>query len=117
MAPFPVELHGVGVFEGESPVVYLRVRKDEPLLGAYRQILEAMRSAGLELWPHYLPDVWVPHVTLALQDLENRRLPDILRWLEGRRTQLNSPLETLSVVHVVQPEHVYLDTFRLDGAR
>jgi hypothetical protein len=117
IAPFPVELQGVGVFRGEAPVVFLRVRKDEVLLRAYRQILAAVLSAGLDPWPHYLPDAWVPHVTLALEDLENRHLPDILRWLGGRRTYLNSPLETLSVVHVVQPEHACLATFPLGGAR
>lgn len=53
------------------------------------------------------------HVTLALRDLTPKRLTTVRADLEGRARSVRTRLETVDVVHVVFPRHVYLGRFAL----
>ncbi|HEU4753977.1 MAG TPA: 2'-5' RNA ligase family protein, partial [Armatimonadota bacterium] len=65
VSPFPVEIDGVGVFPGEWPVLFLRCAKSPALLRAYERLLQ-VTAAVADVWPHYTPAYWTPHITLAL---------------------------------------------------
>jgi 2'-5' RNA ligase len=108
IAAFDIEIDGVGVFEGPQPVVFLKPVKSAALEQAHEVIAEAMREAGLALWPYYEADAWVPHVTLALKDLRSELLPAVLAELHRTRTRYLTRLEAVDLVHVVMPEHVHL---------
>ncbi|HEX9372815.1 MAG TPA: 2'-5' RNA ligase family protein [Roseiflexaceae bacterium] len=115
IAPFAVELEGVGVFERPQPVVHLRVAKSTELLSAFAAISAAMQAAGLRLWPYYAPGIWTPHVTLALQDTSPALLPALLADLAARCTHFTTRLEAAGLVHVLQPQHAYVGTFPFGG--
>jgi len=115
IAPLEIEIAGVGLFDGPAPALYLRVVRSEPLRSAHAAVLEATRDAFTSIWPHYLPDAWTPHVTLALRDLAPERLTTVRADLEDRVRPVRTRLETIDVVHVVFPRHVYLGGFALAG--
>jgi 2'-5' RNA ligase len=112
-----VTLDGMGMFSGPPPVIFLRVVHDAALARAYAQIVEAVRRAGLTLWPHYAPDAWVPHVTLALRDVPPPAVPAILSDLGRRRCRFRTPIDDIRLVRVAQPvsESVYIGAFPLGG--
>jgi len=115
LAPLPLDVQGLRVFPGERPVVYLAVRETARLRAAAAGARTLARRSGLDLWEHYRAASWVPHVTLALQDLEEARLAEVLRFLEARVAPLSTRLERLDVVRVTHPLHEYLASFPLSG--
>ena len=110
-----VEIDGLGVFQGEHPVVYLKVTNREQLAPVQCSLAQLARDAGMQIWPYYAQNVWVPHVTLALQDLHPERLNAVLEELKARPIRLVSPLASVELVEVVMPEHVYYKRFHMAG--
>ncbi len=60
---FPVTLVGLAVFPGTPPVLWAVPVPSERLLRLQREVHAAL--AAFPVHPHYQPDAWVPHVTLA----------------------------------------------------
>ena len=66
VAAMPIELAGIGVFPGAANVLYLAPVVREPLLAAQRRWHRVAAGHHAACLPHYQPQTWVPHVTLAL---------------------------------------------------
>jgi 2'-5' RNA ligase len=113
--PLEVVLDGLGTFPGPQPVVFLKVERTPALASARDRFERAMTAAGFELWPHYGAELWVPHMTLALQDTSEERLAALLGHLRGRRLGYTTRLEAVDLVHVLHPFHDYLATTPLRG--
>jgi 2'-5' RNA ligase len=60
-----LQLGSVAVFPGRAGVLYLAVVPTLRLLRLHREVHAQLMGAGVEADRHYLPDVWVPHCTLA----------------------------------------------------
>jgi 2'-5' RNA ligase len=101
-----VTFEGLGVFLG--PVVFLQPKPDSALAAAQARIAAAAEAAGLRLWDYYRPRQWAPHVTLACHDVRDETLEAVLEALRRRPLAFQTRLETLDLVQVVHPRHVYL---------
>lgn len=101
-APLEVELGGVYAFESESPVVYLRVDTSPALVTLHRRVLAVAKDVGMQIWPWYGEADWIPHVTLALYDVERSRLDDVMA--EARQytgdIRWHTRLESLALVRL-----------------
>lgn len=64
-ADLTLRLSSVAVFPGRSGVLYLSVVPTLRLLRLHHEIHARLVGSGVESGRHYLPDVWVPHCTLA----------------------------------------------------
>lgn len=113
IAPISLEIDGVDVFEGPPPVVFLRVVKSPALLDIHSRLLDATRAFWDRVWPHYVATGWCPHVTLALRDLAPEHLAAVLADLRDHMTRFTTQLDSLDLVHVVLPRHVYLGRLAL----
>lgn len=60
-----LELGSLSVFPGRSGVLYLGVVPTLAILRLHHGVHQRSAGAGIETDRHYLPDVWVPHCTLA----------------------------------------------------
>ena len=67
-APFEIKTAGLGLFTGESPVLYIPLVKTQALSALHQQIWEALLPACTDPSPYYSPEQWVPHITLACSD-------------------------------------------------
>ncbi len=74
MEPFTVRAAGLGVFSGAAPIIYLPIVKSEPLLRFHQLLWERTRRLATGPSPYYMPDCWVPHITLAHGDVNRARL-------------------------------------------
>ena len=60
-----LRLGSVAVFPGRAGVLYLSVVPTLRLLRLHREVHARLIRSGIETDRHYLPDLWVPHCTLA----------------------------------------------------
>lgn len=80
-APFRVRCCGLGVFTGPLPVLYMPIVRS-PQLAEFQHELwhQVTKSSGNPDFM-YRPARWVPHITLARDDLAQRALGAIVRKL------------------------------------
>lgn len=116
IAPLDVLIDGVGSFEGPSPVLFLRVLRDERLSNAHAVVAAAARRAGLLVREHYTPEAWVPHVTIGFRDVTPAQLPALRAELAARPTRYDGRLDSVSLVEVSQSGIRYSGTFPLGAS-
>ena len=96
--PFEVLIDRLGYFDEPTPVIFMRVVPTPQLLALHRQIGEFMGFHCVGLYEHYLPDRWVPHVTLAMGDLTPANFERAWRDLRGLRPQFRQVLSNMHLV-------------------
>jgi 2'-5' RNA ligase len=113
--PLSITLDGLGLFPLPAPVLFLRAVRSAALARLYGRVLDAARCAGTTIWPHYTPEMWVPHVTLALRDLHPSILPEVVDALRHCRLRMRTPLAELQIVRVRRPlsDSEYVGVFPL----
>ncbi|MGF6227643.1 2'-5' RNA ligase [Inquilinus ginsengisoli] len=60
-----IQLASLGVFPGPPAVLFAAPVVSLELLALHRAYHQATWAAGPRCWAHYLPEAWVPHVTLG----------------------------------------------------
>ncbi|MEM8535060.1 MAG: 2'-5' RNA ligase family protein [Chloroflexota bacterium] len=113
--PHEVHIDGVDVFEGRYPVIFLKVVRTAYLEQVHRQLYDAMKEAGLNVRKEYQPEHWVPHVTLAFQDVSPQSIAPILEDLATLSYHVKSRLASVDLVHVTKPRHTYMATWPFRG--
>jgi 2'-5' RNA ligase len=72
--PFEIIVEGFGFFEAPSKVVYLKVLKTDELINLHKKINNSLAICCENLFQFYTPENWVPHITLAMDDLSETSL-------------------------------------------
>jgi hypothetical protein len=72
--PFTVQTAGLGMFTAEKCVLYITLVKDAPLFAFHQKLWERLQGVGERPSPYYSPEQWVPHITLAYQNLGGAEL-------------------------------------------
>jgi 2'-5' RNA ligase len=98
IAPLMVTTNGLGLFTGASPVVYIPVVKTAGMVEAQLKIWEEAHSYADKLHPYYAPEVWVPHITLALQDVKPGSLSCALERLSFQSNDMTIQVNNLALV-------------------
>lgn len=70
-----VHVFGLGVFTGEKPVLYLPTVKSHAMISLHEEIWKKLGPLSEDAQLYYSPKLWVPHITLALNDLTEENLP------------------------------------------
>ncbi|TSD82806.1 2'-5' RNA ligase family protein [Mycobacterium sp. KBS0706] len=60
-----IQLTSLGVFPGPPSVLFAAPVVTAELLALHRAYHQASWASGPRCWAHYLPEAWVPHVTLG----------------------------------------------------
>ena len=85
LSAYEVHVRGVGVFAGDLPVAYLNIMGTAHIRAIHRKLWNLLTPHTDQVNLLYSPESWQPHVTMALNDLTNDFLPDVVRWLEEFR--------------------------------
>lgn len=72
--PFNVRTTGLGLFTGASPVLFIPIVKDPALADFHLQVWQRSQTTAIGASPHYAPEAWVPHITLAYGDVDAVKL-------------------------------------------
>ena len=79
--PFSIHTTGLGLFTGENPIVYISIVKDEPLMHFHAMLWEKMDGLAIRPALYYTPGQWVPHITLAYNDVTSANLDCVMQSL------------------------------------
>ena len=72
--PLTIHTFGLGIFSGKHPILYLPMVKSVEMINFHDRIWEAMEPLSKDPKMYYSPKLWVPHITLALNDLSEANL-------------------------------------------
>jgi len=106
--PLTVHTAGLGLFTGESPIVYLSLVKDEPLLRFHAMLWEQLHPIAVNPSPLYAPDAWMPHITLAYGDVRRDNLTGIVQHLAFQTFDWEIELDNL--IYMPQSEVDAIET-------
>lgn len=95
----PLTLHtfGLGVFTGEKPVLYLPLVKSIEMIELHEKIWDQVSPFGQEQKLYYSPRLWVPHITLAINDLTEDKLACAIRAIAFDTIELFIRIDSLAI--------------------
>lgn len=96
--PFGIETRGLGVFRGDEAVLYLAVVRDAALERMHERIWAEASGAATGLRAYYGARTWVPHITLAIGDLQEAQLPEIIAFLGRKQYEWAIPVTNLCLI-------------------
>lgn len=64
--PVEIELSGLGFFYRPRQVLYITVVRSPELDALQEEVSQRLALLGYESHPHYRPETWVPHISLAM---------------------------------------------------
>ena len=79
--PFSIRTTGLGIFPGESPVIYIPVLRTAPLNLLHARLHRDISEMSTEMGIYYNPNMWLPHISLALGDTTPHLLGPVLAFL------------------------------------
>ncbi len=97
--PFRARAASLGVFPGNMPVVYLALVKNETLLHIHQMLWDRLRPYAIAPNNYYSPENWVPHITLALYDVEPDRLGCAVASIAFQQIDLHLLVDNFSVLY------------------
>ena len=95
---FKVRTAGLGVFTGSQPVLFIPLVRSSELGRFQASLWQAVAKVTAGAVDYYSPAYWVPHITLALGDLDHQNLPDAIRLLADRDLGWEIMVENIAVV-------------------
>jgi 2'-5' RNA ligase len=99
ITPLEVRTNGLGIFTGASPVIYIPIVKTTALMDTQRRIWQAAGIAADARHPYYAPEVWVPHITLALTDVKPGSLGCAVERLGFQSHHMTIQVNNLALVY------------------
>lgn len=95
---FVAQTRGLGVFRGDETVLYLAVTRDAAVERMHERVWASTARAASGLRPYYASETWVPHITLAIGDLQEAQLPEIMSFLGRRQYEWRVPITNLCLI-------------------
>lgn len=109
---FVAEFAAFGTFLGGQGVIYLSPTPSEFLLSIHRAVYRQLTDAGVRLHEHFLPEGWVPHVTVGFEP-PGQEAASALSWLRANFKPLAGRFGSIGLVEYPPVEE--LDTFVFAG--
>lgn len=78
---FTIRTTGLGIFPGDTPVIYIPVLRTPPLNQLHAKLHRDISEMSSEMGIFYNPNMWLPHISLALGDTTRDTLGPVLSFL------------------------------------
>ena len=88
---------GLGIFTGDNPVLYLPIVKSQEMIGLHKVIWDLLKPLTRTTKEFYSPIAWVPHITLALNDLTKEKLACAVNSIAFEEIALNVTIDNLCI--------------------
>ncbi len=89
---------GLGMFPGERPVIHIPVLRSDYLNQLHHRILEVAAPMCSRTDKYSAPDLWLPHVSLALHDTTPELLGPVLQFLNNQTFNLELEISNLALL-------------------
>jgi 2'-5' RNA ligase len=95
----PVQTAGIGLFTGPRPVIYIRVVKSTELMNFHAHLWELTQPAGKGISPFYSPESWMPHISLAYEDVDASNIAPIIEMLAFQNYTWKMIVDNISLIY------------------
>ncbi|TDN40449.1 2'-5' RNA ligase family protein [Hymenobacter sp. UV11] len=113
--PFIAHTTGLGMFPGDSPVIYIPVLRSDALNELHHQIFNIAGPLCSRTDKFSAPDLWLPHVSLALHDTTPELLGPVLQFLNNQTFNLELAINNLAILRPEGDMFVREDVFEFGG--
>lgn len=114
--PFILFSSGLGLFGGPAPILFVNVARAPAAAALAAHLDTELTRAGFPgTDPYYTPNRWIPHITIAQQNLQGADLGALLGWLAGQPLSWELPVTSLSIARETPTSAEILATFPLAG--
>lgn len=97
--PIVVRTSGIGVFTGRRPVIYINVVKSAQVLALHEKVWEATQAVAIGVSPSYHPHAWMPHVSLAYEDVTHANVAPVIGRLAFENYSWEMTINSISVIY------------------
>lgn len=97
-APFSVRASGLGIFTSPAPVLYIPIVRLAELSASHAALWDAITPYATDPSPLYAPDLWMPHITLALGDVDPATLGRAVALLGTRSLDIRWTVDDLALM-------------------
>jgi 2'-5' RNA ligase len=114
--PLITHVFGLGLFSGSRPVFYLPVVKSQDMLDLHREIWEKVQPYCHVPNNYYSVEHWLPHITLALNDVTPINLACALEQIAFEPVEMIvSAVNLIVVAQADVPVNQTLYQYRFNG--
>lgn len=96
--PFRVRTSGLGIFFQPRLVIYIPIVKTGELVRVHHILWEQLAGLADQPIDYYAPDLWVPHITLAYEELTNSGLTCALQRVSIRDLDWEIDVNNLALI-------------------
>lgn len=96
--PFEIIVNGFGYFEQPNKVVYLKVVKTEVLIKVYELLNNVLNNNCIKTFELYSPQFWIPHITIAMDDLTDENYYKFKQELIGKHPNYKQIVSSFQLV-------------------
>lgn len=89
---------GLGLFAGTRPVFYLPVVKSQEMIDVHNQIWDLVQVCCDNPNLYYSPQHWLPHITLAINDLSRENLACAIETVAFEPIEMTITTDNLIIV-------------------
>jgi 2'-5' RNA ligase len=94
-----INTNGLGLFTSKKPILYIPIVKTKELLEIHDELWQQLSPFGNHLENFYHPSQWIPHITLASEDLSISRLQCILESIVQVPINATFPVDNLALIY------------------
>jgi 2'-5' RNA ligase len=113
--PFIAHTTGLGMFPGERPVIHIPVLRSDYLNQLHHRILAVAAPVCSRTDKFSAPDLWLPHVSLALHDTTPELLGPVLQFLNNQTFNLELQINNLAILRPDGDMFVREEVFEFSG--
>jgi 2'-5' RNA ligase len=96
--PLRVRTAGLGMFTKGRQVLYVPVVRNPRLNDFHRELWRAVSGLGDDVAAYYRPERWLPHITLALERIDQYNLGGVIHWLSDQKLDWVFDVSELSLL-------------------
>ena len=97
--PFIVQTAGLGIFSGDSPIIFIAVLKDLNLMKHHANIFNIIEPVAKGSVPYYHPDAWIPHISLAYSDITKKNIGNVMKFLSFRTFHWEIEIDNIALIY------------------
>ena len=114
--PFFIKTDGISMFTGPNPVIYIPIVRTLELSQLHSKIWRAVNGFASSISNLYAPDSWMPHITLAFQDVSEHNLTCLIQYLAFQNFSWTIGIDNISIIKQGEYEVGFVDhRFELTG--
>jgi 2'-5' RNA ligase len=92
---------GLGIFSGILPVLFLPMVKTMDMIQLHQEIWDQVGPHCSQVNMYYSPSLWMPHITLALKDLDKDKLACAVNVYAFKQIELSVTMTSIALAESV----------------